>query len=97
MPERHRDAKQRLLVQEYLVDKNAARAAREDGYSAKPAWVTGEHPTKKATVADEITLGLKAQAENDELCAANAFVELFKVELAEMGDAYDCNRRLLPL
>jgi phage terminase small subunit len=46
--------KQRLFIQEYLIDKNASRAAIAAGYSKKTASFIGSENLKKPYIKDAI-------------------------------------------
>ena len=55
-------SKQRRFVQEYMVDHNASRAARQAGYGEKSAKVTGCRLLTNANVAEAIRAEEKATA-----------------------------------
>lgn len=62
--------KQILFVKEYLVDKNATRAAMAAGYSKKTAHSMGSENLRKPEIARAIADGFEAQTKNAEARAA---------------------------
>lgn len=85
--------KQQLFVNEYLVDKNATRAAKAAGFSAKTAYSQGQRLLKHVEVAGAIEKGLKAQvaaaekrAEAAGLSKERWLQELRRIALANMDD-----------
>lgn len=87
------NAKQQLFVKEYLIDKNATRAAKAAGYSAKTAQEQGSRLLSNVMVKTEIEKGLEAQKANAEKRAASAgltkerwLAELRLIALANMDD-----------
>lgn len=61
--------KQRTFIQEYIIDKNATRAAKRAGYSEKSAYSQGQRLLKNVEVAQEIELGLREQSEKLKITA----------------------------
>lgn len=59
--------KQQRFVEEYLVDFNGARAAREAGYSKKTAFRIAEQNLKKPLIAAEIAKRKQKLTEKTEL------------------------------
>jgi phage terminase small subunit len=55
------NSKQKIFVKEYLVDKNATKAAERAGYSAKSARVDGSRLLTNADIAAAIEDGLAIQ------------------------------------
>jgi phage terminase small subunit len=53
--------KQSIFVREYLIDKNATRAAKAAGYSAKSAHSAGPRLLENVEVGAEIEKGLRKQ------------------------------------
>jgi len=66
------NARQLQFVKEYLIDKNATRAAKAVGYSAKTAYAQGHRLLKHAEIQREIEKGLEAQRAQAEERAAQA-------------------------
>jgi phage terminase small subunit len=89
--------KQRLFVGEYLVDFNAAAAARRAGYSEKTADRIGHRLLRKVEIqqaVDEATeerlksLGVTAHRVLEELARLGFSNMLDYVRIGEHGDAY---------
>jgi len=87
------NSKQQLFVKEYLVDKNATRAAKAAGYSAKTAGAQGHDLLKKPEIATAIQKGLEAQVIEAERRAAEVgftkerwLQELQAIALSNMDD-----------
>lgn len=85
--------KQLIFVNEYLVDKNATRAAKAAGFSAKTAYSQGQRLLKNVEVAAAIEKGLASQVEAATKRAAEAGLtkerwlqELRRIALANMDD-----------
>lgn len=85
--------KQALFVKEYLVDKNATRAAKSAGYSAKTAGSQGHDLLKNPEIAAEIEKGVNAQLERSrkraaakELTKERWLEEVRAIALANMDD-----------
>ena len=55
------NAKQKQFITEYLVDKNATRAAKACGYSEKSAYAIGSENLKKPEIRAAIQKGLDRQ------------------------------------
>jgi len=73
-------ARQRLFVQEYLVDLNATRAAISAGCSKNSAFVTGSKLLRNAKVASEITKATAKRAEKLDLSAD----KVLRVDLSKL-------------
>ena len=80
------NAKQSLFVQEYLIDKNATRAAKAAGYSAKSAYSVGHENLRKPDIKKAIELGLKAQADKADVSADRVLQELAAIAFSEWPD-----------
>lgn len=85
--------KQLIFVKEYLIDKNATRAAKAAGYSAKTARAMGSENLTKPDIADAIAKGLDAQVKTLESKAAARGItkerwlkELEMIAFANMDD-----------
>lgn len=85
--------KQLLFVKEYLVDKNATRAAIAAGYSKRTARSIGQENLTKPDIAAAISEGLKAQTKDAEARAAQRGItkerwlkELELIAFANMDD-----------
>lgn len=92
-PKKQLTAKQQLFVKEYLVDKNATRAAIAAGYSKATAGAMGNENLKKPEIAAAITEGLKAQQDHAVKRAAKRGVTkerwLRELELIAFADMED--------
>lgn len=82
-----------IFVNEYLIDKNATRAAKAAGYTKHSAHAQGHRLLKNAEIAAEIEKGLEAQrAGAEQRAAAKGFTkerwleELQTVALANLDD-----------
>ena len=61
MKPRKLSPKQKLFIKEYLVDKNATRAAIAAGYKEKAAYKTGSENLIKPLIKEKIDEGLAAE------------------------------------
>ena len=61
--------KQALFVEEYLVDKNATRAAKAAGYSERTAYKIGSENLAKPAVRAAIDAALQGQAKRTQITA----------------------------
>ncbi len=59
--------KQKRFIQEYLVDLNATRAAKDAGYSEKTAYRTGADNLRKPQIADAIDKAMQKRGERTEI------------------------------
>lgn len=80
-------AKQQLFIKEFLVDKNAARAARACGYSAKSSKQMGTENLSKPSIRAAIDAGIALQVRSAERRALeqNVTKERWLTELARIG------------
>lgn len=88
------NAKQNLFVKAYLIEKNATKAAKVAGYSAKTAGKIGHENLTKPEIAQAIAEGLRRQERILELRAVEAGLtkerwikELSRLAVAEVRDA----------
>lgn len=90
-------AKQRLFVQEYLVDLNATQAAIRAGYSAKTAEQQGsrllQHPNVKAAIEE----AMAARVKRIEVTANSVVAELARIGFADIRRMFSPNGSLLPI
>lgn len=63
------NARQKTFVKEYLVDKNATRAAKAAGYSKKSAKQMGTENLAKPSIRKAIDAGLAKQATKADISA----------------------------
>lgn len=77
--------KQHIFILEYLVDKNATRAAKAAGYSARTARSIGAENLTKPYIWAEIAKGLREQLDKAEITAENILQQL---KLTAFADIY---------
>lgn len=78
--------RQWLFVEQYMVDKNAAQAAKRAGYRGKNATdALLAHPLVKAKIDEK----LKALASKLEITAERVLNELAKIGFAEAAETLD--------
>ena len=75
--------KQRRFVEEYLVDLNAARAAKRAGYRAKWAASRGYHLLRSPAVAAAVTKAQARRAARTQVSADRVVTELAKVAFGD--------------
>lgn len=90
-------AQQRIFVAEYLKDKNATQAAKRANYSEKTAYSQGQRLLKKVEVAEAIEAGIKAQEKRVLISADRVLLELKRIALLDIGEAYGPDNELLPI
>ena len=78
-------AKQRLFVDEYLVDLNATQAAIRAGYSEKTAEQQAYQLLQKTSVQRAISDAVKARAERTGIDQDRVVDELAKIAFADMA------------
>ena len=78
-------AKQRLFVDEYLVDLNATQAAIRAGYSERTAYSVGHENLKKPDIQQAISEASKARAERTGIDQDRVVDELAKIAFADMA------------
>jgi phage terminase small subunit len=81
--------KQARFVAEYLVDLNAAAAARRAGYSAKTADQQGYENLKKPEIAAAVQAGQTAQLATAGVSKARLLQELGRIALVNVRDYFD--------
>ena len=81
--------KERRFVAEYLIDLNAAAAARRIGTTAKRADQAGYEYLRKPEIAAAIAAGKAAQLVTADLTAARVLEELRRVAFANLRDYWD--------
>src|SRR5213592_2400199 len=78
-------SRQRLFVQAYLVDFNAAEAARQAGYSAKTAVMQGSRLYRNVHVRAAITAAMAARAQRLGVKADRVVLEAARLAFADLG------------
>lgn len=89
--------KETQFVEEYLVDLNAAAAARRCGYSEHTAKEQGYRILNTPAVAEAITARAQQRAAKTGLSAEQVLSELMRVAFVDIGQAYDPEGKLLAI
>ncbi len=89
--------RQERFVAEYLVDLNATQAAIRAGYSEATAHAQGSRLLKNAEVAEAIREAQAARSARVEVRADEILLELKRIALADLGEAFDDNGNLKPM
>ncbi len=82
-------AKQNTFINEYLIDLNAAGAARRAGYSVKHADVIGYELLGKTLVSEAIRKRIEMRAEKLEITSERILNELAKVAFSNIYNVLD--------
>lgn len=77
--------KQRIFITEYLVNKNAAKAARLAGYSAKTSRSAGWRLLTNVDIASAIEKGLREQLERADITSDDILLTLKRITFADYG------------
>ncbi len=80
-------AKQKLFVQEYLVDLNATQAAIRAGYSQKRAGELGYQLLQKTTIQEAINQALAARQKRTQVSQDYVIDKLRQIAEQEASDA----------
>ena len=83
---KHLSAKQKLFVDEYLVDLNASEAALRAGYSPRSAAAIGQENLQKPLIAGAIEKALAGRAERTEITQDAVVQELASVAFGNIAD-----------
>ena len=78
--------KQKLFVEEYLIDLNATQAAIRAGYSVKTAEQTGYQLLQKTSVSDEIAKAMAKRSRRTGINQDRVLMELAKIALVNPKD-----------
>ncbi|MDR6103291.1 phage terminase small subunit [Agrobacterium larrymoorei] len=89
--------RQRLFVEEYLVDLNASQAAIRAGYSCKTAKVLGSILLKKVQVMEAVEQAKRERSERTQIHADWLLSRLAEEAVADIADLYDENGGLKPV
>lgn len=84
------NSRQRRFIDEYLVDLNAAQAAKRAGYKSKPN-VIGSQLLANPSIADEIARRQAELAETHGVTVDRIIAELAKLGFANMADYMRAN------
>lgn len=85
---------QAAFVQHYIIEKNAAEAARKAGYSLKSAENLGWQLLQIPTVRAAIDKKFQMQNERLDIRADRILLEIFRCATVDLADAYDDNGNL---
>lgn len=80
-------AKQKMFVQEYLVDLNATQAALRAGYSKKTAFSIGNENLKKPEIQKAIQHAMQKREKRVEVNQDYVISKLFEITEKEASDA----------
>lgn len=82
-PKKKLTEKQRLFVEEYLIDLNATQAALRAGYSSKTAYSMGNENLKKPQIKAAIERRMKVRENRTEITQDMVIQELAKIAFAD--------------
>ena len=88
--------KQQRFVEEYLVDLNAAAAARRAGYSVRTADAIGRENLGKPTVAAAIAAAQQNRSERTQVDSDWVLKRLHRDATADIADLFDEQGRMKP-
>ena len=86
--------KQRLFVEEYLIDLNATQAAIRAGYSAKTADVQGSRMLGNVKVQQAIAEAMAKRSKRTGVNQDRVVLELAKLAFVKMTDLVDSEGRI---
>jgi len=89
--------KQQRFVEEYLIDLNAAAAARRAGYSVRTADAIGRENLGKPTIAAAVAAAKASRSERTKIDSDWVLRTLAEEKTADLADIYDEHGSLLPL
>lgn len=81
--------KQKLFVEEYLLDLNATQAAIRAGYSPETAGAIGAENLKKPQIQNAIARAMAERSRRTGVNAERVVLELAKIAFANAGDLID--------
>ena len=77
-------ARQTRFVEEYLIDLNAADAAKRAGYSEKTAYAQGQRLRKHPDVAEDVEAAIQERTERLKIEADDVVLELRRIAFADI-------------
>lgn len=86
--------KQRMFVEEYLIDLNATQAAIRAGYSAKTADQQGSRMLANVKVQQAISERMAERSKRTGVNQDRVVLELAKIAFVRMTDVVDSNGRI---
>ena len=81
-------------MREYLVDLNGTQAAIRAGYSKRGASVTAARLLVNSRISEAISEGRRKREEKIEIRAEEVLLELKRLAMVDLGQAYDSEGRL---
>ena len=78
--------KQKVFIDEYLIDLNATKAAERAGYSKKTAYSIGQENLKKPEIQEAIQKAIKEREERTEITQDMVLKELATFGFANIKD-----------
>lgn len=85
--------RQRIFVEEYLIDRNATQAAIRAGYSQKTAYSIGQRLLKKVEIQEAIKKRTEARIRRTDITADFVLTEIMKVASADASDFVTVGKR----
>lgn len=79
-------AKQRLFIQEYLIDLNATQAAIRAGYNQKTAYSIGQENLKKPDIFSKIQEAMKERERRTEIHQDAVLKEISLIAFSDIKD-----------
>ena len=89
--------KQQRFADEYLTDLNGKQAAIRAGYAPRSAEVAASKLLRVPKVAAAVQAGMAKRQARMELSADRVLLELLRVAMSDLSQAYDKNGNLLPV
>ena len=90
-------AKQKLFVEEYLIDLNASAAARRAKYSPRTAFRIGQENLQKPAIQAAIQLRMADREKRTEISQDRVLQEYARIAFLDPRQLVDENGTLLPL
>ncbi|HFH2889955.1 terminase small subunit [Pseudomonas aeruginosa] len=90
-------AKQRLFVDEYLIDLNATQAAIRAGYSQRRAAEIGSQNLRKPEIAAAIQAAMQARASRTEIDADYVLRRMVEIDQMDVLDIMSDEMQLKPV
>lgn len=89
--------KQRLFVDEYLIDLNATQAAIRAGYSKRTAGQIGDENLKKPQIAQAIKEAMDSRSKRVQINADYVLNRLVEIDQMDLLDILDDDMSIKPL
>ncbi len=88
--------RERLFVDEYLVDQNATQAALRSGYSARTARQIGAENLSKPDIRELLEISFAAAAKRNSITIDDYIETLRSYTQADLADLFDDQNNLKP-